>query len=211
MPVFKRRKTKPEAYAYVRVSTMEQNEDRQMDAMKAVGIRESHIYLEKKSGKDFDRPEYRKLVKMMKEGDVLYILSIDRLGRNYDEIREQWRLLTKIKKVNIVVLDMPLLDTRQYKDLVGTLISDLVLELLAYVAESERASISERTRQGLKAAKKRGARLGRPRLHFNNDFVEMYRAVCNGKLSISKAAAKLGICKSTFRYRIKAYNERHKG
>ena len=164
-------KKEPEIYGYVRVSTVDQNEDRQLDAMHRIGIDDKHIFMEKKSGKDFDRPEYQRLVKKMKEGDILYIMSIDRLGRNYDEIREQWRVLTKVKRINIVVMDMPLLDTRQYKDLIGTLISDLVLELLAYVAENERNAIRTRTNQGIAAAKARGVQFGRPKLQFDEEFI----------------------------------------
>lgn len=197
-----------QTYAYVRVSTVDQNEDRQVDAMHKMGIDDRHIYVEKKSGKDFDRPQYQKLVKKMKEGDVLYILSIDRLGRNYDEIREQWRILTKVRKINIVVMDMPLLDTRQYKDLIGTLISDLVLELLAYVAENERNAIRTRTNQGIAAAKARGVRFGRPEMEFGEEFIGLYEKVKTGEISVSEAARQSGVPRTTFRYRVAAYKSR---
>ena len=140
-------------YAYVRVSTLHQNEDRQMNAMQKVPVPPENIYVEKQFGKDFERPMYKKMLKKMKQNDVLYIKSIDRLGRNYDEVLEQWKLLTKQKGVDIVVLDMPLLDTRKDKDLLGTLIADLVLSLLSYVSENERSAIRQRQKEGIEAAK----------------------------------------------------------
>ena len=203
----KETKSEGQTYAYVRVSTADQNEDRQLDAMHKLGINDKHIFVEKKSGKDFERPQYKKMVKKLKEGDILYIMSIDRLGRNYDEIREQWRILTKVKNINIVVLDMPLLDTRQFKDLVGTLISDLVLELLAYVAESERVAIRTRTNEGIAAAKARGVRFGRPPIEFGEEFKELYSKWKNGELTMSEAARSASIPRSTLQYRIKAYEK----
>lgn len=197
----------PEIYGYVRVSTVDQNEDRQLDAMHRIGIDDKHFFMEKKSGKDFDRPEYQRLVKKMKEGDILYIMSIDRLGRNYDEIREQWRVLTKVKRINIVVMDMPLLDTRQYKDLIGTLISDLVLELLAYVAENERNAIRTRTNQGIAAAKARGVQFGRPKLQFDEEFINLYQEWKEGRLSITEASRIYGTPRTTFKYRVDAYEK----
>ncbi len=149
-------------YGYVRVSTKEQNEDRQMIAMSGVQVPERNIYVDKQSGKDFNRPMYRKLLKRLRPDDLLYIKSIDRLGRDYGEVLEQWRVLTKEKKVDIVVLDMPLLDTRRGKDLVGTFLSDIVLQVLSFVAENERKNIRERQREGIEAAKIRGVRFGRP-------------------------------------------------
>ena len=143
-------------YGYVRVSTKEQNEDRQMIAMSGVQVPERNIYVDKQSGKDFNRPMYRKLLKRLRPDDLLYIKSIDRLGRDYGEVLEQWRVLTKEKKVDIVVLDMPLLDTRRGKDLVGTFLSDIVLQVLSFVAENERKNIRERQREGIEAAKKHG-------------------------------------------------------
>lgn len=202
-----RNNKEPEIYGYVRVSTVDQNEDRQLDAMHRIGIDDQHIFMEKRSGKDFDRPEYQRIVKRMQEGDILYIMSIDRLGRNYDEIREQWRILTKVKRINIVVMDMPLLDTRQYKDLIGTLISDLVLELLAYVAENERNAIRTRTNQGIAAAKARGVKFGRPKLQFDEEFINLYQEWKEGRLSITEAARIYGTPRTTFKYRVDAYEK----
>lgn len=151
-----------EVYGYVRVSTREQKEDRQMIAMQEAGIKKKNIYVDKQSGKDFNRPRYQKLIKKLKKEDVLYIKSIDRLGRNYEEILEQWRILTKEKNVDVVVMDMPILDTRKGKDLLGTLIADLVLTLLSYVSENERSNIKSRQKEGIEAAKQRGVQFGRP-------------------------------------------------
>ena len=149
-------------YGYVRVSTSEQKEDRQLIAMNTVQVPEENIYMDKQSGKDFKRPMYMRLLKRLKQEDVLYIKSIDRLGRNYEEVLEQWRMLTKEKKVDIVVLDMPLLDTRRGKDLMGTFLSDIVLQVLSFVAENERKNIRERQKEGIEAARRRGVRFGRP-------------------------------------------------
>ena len=149
-------------YGYVRVSTSEQNEDRQLIAMNTVQVPERNIYMDKQSGKDFKRPMYMRMLKRLKQDDVLYIKSIDRLGRDYEEVLEQWRMLTKEKKVDIVVLDMPLLDTRRGKDLVGTFLSDVVLQVLSFVAENERKNIRERQKEGIEAARRRGVRFGRP-------------------------------------------------
>ena len=149
-------------YGYVRVSSKEQNEDRQVVAMREFGVRDKNIVVEKQSGKDFDRPLYQRMVKKMKTGDTLVIKSIDRLGRNYDEILEQWRFLTKEKDIAIVVLDMPLLDTRQGRDLTGVLISDIVLQLLSYVAQTEREFIRQRQKEGIAAARERNVKFGRP-------------------------------------------------
>ena len=149
-------------YGYVRVSTKDQNEDRQLEAMKQLEILEKNIYVEKISGKDFNRPVYQKLVKKLRADDLLYIKSIDRLGRNYEEILEQWRILTKEKKVDIVVLDMSLLDTRRGKDLMGTFLSDIVLQVLSFVAENERSNIKQRQAEGIAVAKAKGVRFGRP-------------------------------------------------
>ncbi len=149
-------------YGYIRVSTREQNEDRQCIALREADVPADSIFMDKQSGKDFNRPQYRRLVKKLKPGDLLYIKSIDRLGRNYEEIQNQWRLLTKEKGVDIAVLDMPLLDTRRGKDLVGTFLSDVVLQVLSFVAENERTNIRQRQREGIAAAKKRGMRFGRP-------------------------------------------------
>ena len=149
-------------YAYIRVSSKDQNEDRQLIAMQGLDIPKNHIFMDKQSGKDFERPQYRKMLRKMKKDDLLYIKSIDRLGRNYAEILEQWRILTKEKGIDIVVLDMPLLDTRRGKDLVGTFLSDVVLQVLSFVAENERTNIRQRQAEGIAAAKARGVRFGRP-------------------------------------------------
>ena len=153
-----------DVYGYIRVSSVDQNEDRQLIALRGQGVTERHIYLDKQSGKDFHRPQYKRLVKALKPGDLLYVLSIDRLGRDYREIQQQWRLLTKEKGVDICVLDMPLLDTRQGKDLMGTFIADLVLQILSFVAQSERENIRRRQQEGIAAAKARGVKFGRPPL-----------------------------------------------
>lgn len=157
-------------YGYIRVSSADQNEDRQMIALKEIGVPEKNIYMDKLSGKNFDRPQYMKLVKRLKSGDLLYILSIDRLGRNCEEIQNQWRIITKEKGVDICVLDMPLLDTRQGKDLIGTFIADLVLQILSFVAQSERENIRKRQEQGIAAAKAKGIRFGRPEIPIPDNF-----------------------------------------
>lgn len=149
-------------YGYIRVSSHDQNEDRQLIALHEVGVLDADIYIDKQSGKDFERPQYKKLLRKLKRGDLLYVKSIDRLGRNYKEILEQWRILTKDKVVDIVVLDMPLLDTRRGKDLMGTFLSEIVLQVLSFVAENERVNIRQRQAEGIAAAKARGVRFGRP-------------------------------------------------
>lgn len=163
-------------YGYIRVSTRDQNEERQRLAMGELEIPEKNLYRDHQSGKDFDRPQYRKLVRRLKRDDVLYIKSIDRLGRNYREILEQWRVLTKEKGVDIVVLDMPLLDTRRGKDLMGTFLSDIVLQVLSFVAENERAAIHQRQAEGIAAAKARGVRFGRPPRPLPENFPAVHRA-----------------------------------
>ncbi len=190
-------------YGYVRVSTREQNEDRQMIAMREVAIPEKNIYLDKQSGKDFDRPMYRKMVRKMKEDDLLYIKSIDRLGRNYEEILEQWRVLCKVKKVDIVVLDMPLLDTRWGKDLVGTFISDIVLQLLSFVAENERANIRQRQAEGIAAAKERGVIFGRPNAALPTNFDDILAAYLRREIHGNEALEKAGVSRATFYRRVK--------
>ena len=161
-------------YGYVRVSTREQNEDRQMVALSALQIERNNIYVDKQSGKDFNRPMYRRLLKRLQQDDILYVKSIDRLGRDYKEILEQWRILTKEKRVDIVVLDMPLLDTRRGKDLMGTFLSDIVLQVLSFVAENERKNIRQRQREGIEAARMRGVRFGRPELPLPKDFGQIW-------------------------------------
>lgn len=163
-------------YGYIRVSTKEQNEDRQMIALREVGVPEKNIFMDKQSGKDFNRPQYRKLLRKLKKDDLLYIKSIDRLGRNYEEILQQWRYLTKDKGIDIVVLDMPLLDTRRGKDLMGTFLSDIVLQVLSFVAENERTNIRQRQAEGIAAAKARGVRFGRPEKEIPADFEEIVAA-----------------------------------
>ena len=162
-------------YGYVRVSSMDQNEDRQMSALRDVDVPEKNIFIDKQSGKDFERPGYKKLKKSLKEGDLLYILSIDRLGRNYEEIQKQWRILTKETGIDICVLDMPLLDTRNGKDLMGTFIADLVLQILSFVAQSERENIRRRQSEGIAAAKAKGIRFGRPEKEVPDDFGRIVR------------------------------------
>lgn len=185
-------------YGYVRVSTKEQNVARQFEAMRKFPVEEKNIVVDKFSGKDFNRPNYKKLLRRMKKGDVLVVKSIDRLGRNYDEILEQWRLLTKERHIDIVVIDMPLLDTREGRDLTGTLIADIVLQLLSYVAQSERENIKQRQREGIMAAKARGVKFGRPRLHIPDEFFEFYDLWQNGKISSRKAAKHLNVSYQTF-------------
>ena len=163
-------------YGYVRVSTQEQNEARQMDAMRELSIPEKNIFMDKLSGKDFNRPQYKRLVRRCKPDDLLYIKSIDRLGRNYEEILEQWRILTKEKRVDIVVLDMPMLDTRRGKDLMGTFLSDIVLQVLSFVAENERTSIRARQAEGIAAAKARGVKFGRPPTPLPDNFHQVHRS-----------------------------------
>ena len=185
-------------YGYVRVSTQEQNETRQLAAMRGFGVEGKNIVVEKMSGKDFRRPRYRKLVKALQPGDVLVVKSIDRLGRNYDEILEQWGVITKKRKAAIVVLDMPLLDTRQGRDLTGTLIADIVLQLLSYVAQTERENIRQRQAEGIAAAKARGVRFGpRPRTLPDN-FEGVRRAWRSGELSMRAAAEACGMPTTTF-------------
>lgn len=185
-------------YAYVRVSTQEQNEDRQLIAMNELGVAEENIYIDKQSGKSFNRPKYRQLVKKLKPDDLLYVKSIDRLGRDYGEILEQWRVLTNEKKVDIVVLDMPLLDTRRGKDLMGTFLSDTVLQVLSFVAENERKNIRERQKEGIEAAKVRGTQFGRPQKPLPNNFKEAYRKWTANEISGKEAAEQCEMPLSTF-------------
>ena len=175
-------------YGYIRVSTREQNEDRQILALKELSIPEKNLFIDKQSGKDFERPQYRKMVRKLKKDDLLYIKSIDRLGRNYSEILEQWRILTKEKGIDIVVLDMPLLDTRRGKDLMGTFLSDIVLQVLSFVAENERSNIRQRQAEGIAAAKARGVRFGRPPKPLPENFHEIYQQWKNGKITGLEAA-----------------------
>lgn len=186
------------SYGYIRVSTKEQNEDRQRIALQKAGVPEQNIVLDKQSGKDFNRPGYQQLYQKMKPGDVLFVKSIDRLGRNYNEILEQWRILTKERRIFIVVLDMPLLDTRKGQDLVGELISDIVLQLLSYVAQTEREFIRQRQAEGILAAKARGVRFGRPPIPKPPEFDHVFSQWRSGALSARKAAKVLGVTHNTF-------------
>ena len=185
-------------YGYVRVSTREQKEDRQLIALREMEVPEKNIFLDKQSGKNFERPQYQRLVRRMKKDDLLYIKSIDRLGRNYEEILEQWRALTKEKGVDIVVLDMPLLDTRRGKDLMGTFLSDIVLQVLSFVAENERINIRARQAEGIAAAKMRGVRFGRPRKNVPGDFYSIKLEWEDKKVSSREAARRLGVSQDTF-------------
>ncbi len=192
-------------YGYVRVSTREQNEDRQLIALREVGVDDRNIFLDKQSGKDFDRPQYKKLLRKLKKDDLLYIKSIDRLGRNYEEILQQWRLLTKDKGIDIVVLDMPLLDTRRGKDLMGTFLSDIVLQVLSFVAENERTNIRQRQAEGIAAAKARGVKFGRPPKPLPEGFHDAYQRWKQGEITGTAAAKECGMPLATFRYRAEIY------
>ena len=192
-------------YGYVRVSSIDQNEDRQMIAMREKKVPERNIFTDKQSGKDFERPQYRKMLKKLKAGDLLYILSIDRLGRNYEEIQNQWRRLTKEVGIDICVIDMPLLDTRPYKDLLGTFISDLFLAVLSFVAENERDNIKKRQAQGIAAAKLKGVKFGRPVIEAPSNFAEIAKDFKRGKIKLAEALEKTGLSKTTFYRRLREY------
>lgn len=194
-------------YAYVRVSTKEQNEDRQLLAIKELKIDRKRVFVDKQSGKDFERPQYQKMVKRLKKDDILFIKSIDRLGRDYAEILEQWRILTKEKGIDIVVLDMPLLDTRHGKDLMGTFLSDIVLQILSFVAENERTNIKQRQAEGIAAAKARGVRFGRPPKPLPIEFHNIYQKWKNGKITGIAAAKACKMPMSTFRYKAEVYEK----
>ena len=194
-------------YGYIRVSTRDQNEGRQLIAMRELSIPEKNVFLDKQSGKDFERPQYKKLVRRLKPDDLLYIKSIDRLGRNYGEILEQWRILTKEKGIDIVVLDMPLLDTRRGKDLMGTFLSDIVLQVLSFVAENERTNIRQRQAEGIAAAKARGVRFGRPPRPLPDNYHSAYRRWKAGMITGTAAAKECGIPLSTFRYWAEVYGK----
>ena len=197
----------PNTYGYIRVSSREQNEDRQVIALGEVGVTGKAIYMDKQSGKDFNRPQYKRLLRKLRRDDLLYIKSIDRLGRNYAEILEQWRILTKEKRVDIVVLDMPLLDTRRGKDLVGTFLSDIVLQVLSFVAENEHTNIRQRQAEGIAAAKAKGIRFGRPPKPLPKNFHENYQRWRNGEITGTAAALACGMPLSTFRDRATVYEK----
>ncbi len=191
-------------YGYVRVSSIDQNEDRQMIEMERKNIAKQNIYMDKQFGKDFNRSQYRKLVKRLKKGDLLYLLSIDRLGRNYEEIQKEWRILTKEIGIDICVLDMPLLDTRQNKDLMGTFIADLVLQILSFVAQNERENIRKRQKQGIEAAKLRGVQFGRPKIELPTTFYFYVEKWQHKGISMNDILSEYGISESTFYRRIKS-------
>ena len=185
-------------YGYVRVSSIDQNEDRQMVEMEQRKVPKGNVYVDKQSGKDFERPQYKKMIKKLKSGDLIYILSIDRLGRNYEDVQKQWRILTKEIGVDICVIDMPLLDTRNGKDLMGTFIADLVLQILSFVAQSERENIKKRQAQGIAAAQKKGIKFGRPEKELPLDFKELVKRWENKTISTDTALKLCGFGKSTF-------------
>lgn len=190
-------------WGYVRVSSTDQNEERQIIAMKELNIPKNNIFVDKQSGKDFERTAYKKMFRKIKEGDLLYILSIDRLGRNYEEIQNQWRILTKEKKVDICVIEMPLLDTRTCKDLMGTFIADLVLQILSFVAQSERENIRVRQAQGIAAAKANGIKFGRPKITVPNNFITIVNNWEYGTITIHDAIKQSNMSKSTFYRRVR--------
>lgn len=190
-------------YGYIRVSSADQNEDRQLVALRSCKVPECNLFVDKQSGKDFERPEYRRMLRRLKRDDLLYVKSIDRLGRNYGEILEQWRLLTKEKGVDIVVLDMPLLDTRSGKDLMGTFIADLVLQILSFVAQNERENIRQRQAEGIAAAKARGVPFGRPALPLPENFEEVVSSWRNKEIDFASAVQQTGMRPATFYRRLK--------
>ena len=185
-------------YGYARVSAKDQNEERQLIALADAGVDENNIYMDKQSGKDFNRPQYKRLVKKLRAGDLLYILSIDRLGRNYEEIQNQWRILTKEIGVDICVIDMPLLDTRNGKDLMGTFIADLVLQILSFVAQSERENIRKRQAEGIAAAKARGVHMGRPVKEVPADFDRIVKSWEKKEITMAEAKQMTGMSETTF-------------
>lgn len=188
----------PDIYGYVRVSSTDQNEDRQLIVLKNMNVDAKHTFVDKQSGKDFNRPQYQKMVRRLKAGDLLYVQSIDRLGRNYEEIQRQWRFLTKKKCVDICVIDMPLLDTRRGKDLVGTFLSDIVLQVLSFVAENERTNIRKRQAEGIAAARARGVHMGRPVKETPADFERIVKAWGKGEITMKEALKKSGMSETTF-------------
>lgn len=200
-------KNQEKIYGYARVSTREQNEDRQIIALKEMGVPEGNIYLDKLSGKNFERPQYKRLLKKLNSESVLYIKSIDRLGRSYRDLSEQWRIITKEKGADVVVIDLPILDTRREKNLLGTFISDLILALLSYVAETEYSTIHQRQAEGIAAAKARGVKLGRPPRPLPENFHVIYQKWKAGKISTEEAAKQVNMPASTFRYRAGIYKK----
>ena len=196
---------KNKIYGYVRVSSTDQNEERQMVALAEAEVPEKNIFMDKQSGKSFDRPQYKKLVKKLKAGDLLYVLSIDRLGRNYEEIQNQWRVITKEIGADICVLDMPLLDTRQGKDLMGTFIADLVLQILSFVAQSERENIKKRQEQGIAAAKAKGVRFGRPEIPLPDNFGKLVKDWEKKRTSFEETLRLCNMSEATFYRKLREY------
>lgn len=194
-------------YGYARVSLKEQTEQRQIIALTEFGVSSKNIYMDKQSGKDFERPRYKRLIKRLRPGDLLVVQSIDRLGRNYSEILEQWRLITKEKRADILVLDMPLLDTRRGRDLMGTFLSDIVLQVLSFASENERINIRQRQAEGIAAAKSRGVRFGRPPRPLPDNFHILYQKWRAGKITGTAAAKACGMPLATFRYRAEFYEK----
>ena len=192
-------------YGYIRVSSLDQNEDRQLIAMQEKLVPKKNLFIDKQSGKDFDRPQYKKMIKKLQNGDLLYVLSIDRLGRNYEEIQKQWRILTKEIGVDICVIDMPLLDTRNGKDLMGTFIADLVLQILSFCSENERVNIKKRQAEGIAAARARGVHLGRPVKEVPADFPEIVKAWEKGEITLKEAFKRCNMGETSFYRRLREY------
>ena len=196
-------------YGYIRVSSLDQNEDRQLIAMQEKLVPQKNLFIDKQSGKDFDRPQYKKMIKKIQSGDLLYVLSIDRLGRNYEEIQKQWRILTKEIGVDICVIDMPLLDTRNGKDLMGTFIADLVLQILSFCSENERVNIKKRQTAGIAAARARGVHLGRPVKEAPADFPEIVKAWEKGEITLKEALYRCNMGETSFYRRRRKYRLQH--
>ena len=205
--LWRKRGHKQKIYGYVRFISKDQNEDRQMIALKEVGVPEKKIYADKQSGKDFDRPQYKRLLRKLDQDSVLFVKSIDRLGRNYTDLNEQWRIITKEKGADIVVLDMPILDTRREKNLLGTFISDIVLALLSYVAENERINIRQRQAEGIAAAKARGVKFGRPSIPLPDNFYEVHKQWREKELTLKQAAKACGLAGSTFYDKVRKFEK----
>ena len=204
------RETQNKVYGYARVSSADQNENRQLIALAEANVPPERIYVDKQSGKDFDRPQYQRLIKRLRRGDLLYVLSIDRLGRNYEEIQRQWRVLTQDIGVDICVIDMPLLDTRRSKDLLGTFVADLVLQVLSFAAHNERDNIRKRQAEGIAAAKARGVHMGRPVKETPEDFPEIVKLWEKRKLSKEEVLSRCKMCESTFYKRLREYRLNNK-
>lgn len=196
-------------YGYIRVSSLDQNEDRQLIAMQEKLVPQKNLFIDKQSGKDFDRPQYKKMIKKIQNGDLLYVLSIDHLGRNYEEIQKQWRILTKEIGVDICVIDMPLLDTRNGKDLMGTFIADLVLQILSFCSENERVNIKKRQAEGIAAARARGVHLGRPVKEAPADFPEIVKAWEKGEITLKEALRRCNMGETSFYRRRREYRLQH--